>query len=401
MKTLKSKLVIALMLFGISISGMAQSENTEQIEIPKVEVRGGVYYLELNAETPYERGYQHGAALQYVIKRTVGQFENWLAENANEENPEQLIQDFAENTGHIATVKNQLPDLYAEMQGIADGAEVDFNKLFVYQSFDELFLYLMSSSKISLADGHCTTIGVHGRDGLPNYVTHNNDIPTYHEGAVTVLKIKYPDSDLEILQQTFAGQIGQNGVNNRGVSVGVNTVADLPTTDYGIPVSFNVRRILETETTLEALTYISGITSGTAMNYMIGDRDTVISVEAWENQAALVTGFGNNYKVHTNHTLLKDAPVTMKMDANTGGGSYGYTHQRLELATEILETKADTITYEGVRDLKMEKPILVFPGSPTGRTIMCMIVEIPKEGSPILFTTPDVPNLNKHVKFEF
>ena len=49
----------------------------------------------------------------------------------------------------------------------------------------------------------------------------------------------------------------------------------------------------------------------------------------------------------------------------------------------------------------MEKPILVYPGSPTGRTIMCMIVEIPEEGSPILYTTPDSPNLNEHVKFEF
>ena len=111
MKTLKSKLVIALMLFGINISGMAQSENIDQIEIPKVESRGGVYYLELNAETPYGRGYQHGAAMQYVIKRTLIQFENWMAVNANDENPEQLIQDFAENTGHIATVKKQLPDL--------------------------------------------------------------------------------------------------------------------------------------------------------------------------------------------------------------------------------------------------------------------------------------------------
>ena len=63
--------------------------------------------------------------------------------------------------------------------------------------------------------------------------------------------------------------------------------------------------------------------------------------------------------------------------------------------------KAENIEFEGIRDLKMEKPILVYPGSPTGRTIMCMIVEIPEEGSPILYTTSDSPNLNDHVKFEF
>lgn len=401
MKNLKNNLVIALIVLGMSITTFAQKKQINDIEIPKVETRGGVYYLELDGETPYIRGYQHGAAMKYVIKRTIAQFEQWLTENANEDNPEQLIKDFAKNTGHIKSVKKQLPKLYEEMQGIADGAQVDFNKLFVYQSFDEVFLYLMSSGRISLGDGHCTTTGVYGRNDLPNYVTHNNDIPTYHEGAVTVLKIKYPNSDLEILQQTFAGQIGQNGVNNRGVSVGVNTIADLPTTDYGIPVSFNVRKILESETALKAYDYLSTMTAGTAMNYMIGDRDQVISVEAWEDEVAMVTGFGDNYAVHTNHTLIKDAPITFKMDAETGGGSYGYTHQRLHTATEILDKSASSIDYNGVRDLKMVKPILVNPGSPTGRTIMCMIVEIPKAGSPILYTTPDSPNWYDHVSFQF
>ena len=207
----KYLIIIILTLFGFSLTSSAQQN--DNIKIPTVEYRGGIYFLELDGATPYERGYQHGYALKFVINRTLIQFEEWLRENANIAEPDKMMQDFVKTTGHVASVKKLLPDLYNEMRGIAEGADVDFIELFMYQSFDELFMFLMNSGSIDIADGHCTTTGVYGRKNLPNYLTHNNDIPVYHEGAVTVLKIKYPNSDLVVLQQTFAGQIGQNGVN--------------------------------------------------------------------------------------------------------------------------------------------------------------------------------------------
>ena len=391
-------LISALLVSALSFS---QTQNTKDFNIPKVEYRGGIYYLELDGKTSYERGYQHGKALNFVIDKALRNFNEWLRDNAGIKEPDKMIQEFAKNTGHINSVKKLLPELYQEMQGIADGANVDFNKLFIYQSFDELFLFLMKSGAINIADGHCTTVGVYGRKDLPNYVTHNNDIPTYHEGAVTVLKIKYPNSDLVILQQTFAGQIGQNGVNNYGVGVGMNTIADLATSDQGIPVSFNVRKILESKNTSDAVTYLKSVHFGTAMNYMIADREKVISVETWENNVVVLDIYDGNYAAHTNHTLQENAPVAFKMDASMGGGSYGYTFERLEMANKNLKENCETIEYSGIRELKTTRPILVNPGSPTGRTLMCMIVEIPKEGNPILYTTPDSPNWFEHVKFEF
>jgi hypothetical protein len=273
--------------------------------------------------------------------------------------------------------------------------------LFVYQSFDELFLFLMKSGSLDVADGHCTTTGVYGRKGQPNFVTHNNDIPTYHEAGGVVLHIKYPDSDLEILQATFAGQIAQNGVNNYGVAVGINTVADLPVSDKGLPVSFNVRKILETKDRNEAVEYLKSKQFGTAMNYTIGDREKVISVETWEDNAVVLDGFPKKVVAHTNHTLQKGAPVTFTMNASSGGGSYGFTHQRLELALETLSADPDAVRLEDVKKLKATRPILVNPGKPTGRTLMSMIAVIPETGSPILYNTPDSPNWFGHVKFEF
>jgi len=374
---------------------------SEKIQIPSVEYRKGIYYLILDGSTPYERGYQHGAALEFPIKKALRQFRNWIRNVVGLEEPESMIQDFAANTPYLESVKIQVPDLFEEMSGVAEGAEVNLNELFVYQSFDEFFVFLLTSGSLEMGTtGHCTTAGVFGRRDKPNYVGHNNDIPTYHEELVTVLHIKYPDSDLEILQSAFAGQIGQNGVNNRGVAVGINTLANLPGGD-GLPVSFNVRKILESASVDEAVAYLKNARFGQAMNYMIGDREKVVSVETWENNAQVLDIYAGNYAVHTNHSLGSDTPKTFEMTAEMGGGSYGHTTDRLELSEKLMSEDTDGVTLESFQNMFRTRPILVYPGKPTGRTLMQMIAEIPNEGKPVLYLTPDSPNNFAHVKFSF
>jgi predicted choloylglycine hydrolase len=312
-----------------------------------------------------------------------------------------MILDFAENTPYLASVQADAPDLFEEMQGVAEGAGVDLKQIFVYQSFDEFFVFLLTSGTLDMGTtGHCTTAGVYGRADKPNYVGHNNDIPTYHEEVVTVLHIKYPDSDLEVLQSAFAGQIGQTGVNNRGVAVGINTLANLPGGN-GLPVSFNVRKILESGDLDEAIAYLKNTRFAQAMNYMIGDRERVVSVETWDDQAQVLDIYDGDYAVHTNHALGEETPRTFEMTAEMGGGSYGFTMERLALGTELLSADIPGITLESFQGVFKTRPILVYPGKPTGRTLMNMVAEIPKQGSPVLYLTPDSPNVFGHARFTF
>jgi hypothetical protein len=37
----------------------------------------GIYYLVLDGETPFERGYQHGTALEFPIRKALRQFRAW------------------------------------------------------------------------------------------------------------------------------------------------------------------------------------------------------------------------------------------------------------------------------------------------------------------------------------
>lgn len=389
---MKKNITLFFLLLSLSFTALSQTTENKEIKIPKVEFKEGIYYLELDGETPYERGIQHGTALKFVIKRSLRDFETWIKENTNIKNVELAIADFTKSKEYSQSVQEQLPELFSEFQGIVMGAQVDFDKLFTYQSFDEFFAYLETANHFKTKDGHCTTTGVFGRKNQPNFLTHNNDLPTYHEGAVTVLKIRYSNSDLVILQQTFAGQIGQNGVNNYGVAVGINTIADLPVSNKGIPVSFNVRKILESKNKNEAVEYLKKVDFGASMNYLIADRQKVISVETWENNIAIIDN-NRKYIVHTNHTLQKNAPITYKISEN------GSTTKRLNLANKILSKNFDNIKFEGLRDLKSTPPIDRPHGS--DRTLMCTIISIPKTGNPILWTTPDSPKWFSHVKFTF
>jgi predicted choloylglycine hydrolase len=370
-------------------------------DIPKVEYRKGIYYLVLDGKTPYDRGYQHGVALEFPIKKALRQFKKWIRVNIDIEDPEAMLEDFAMDSPYIESVKNDVPDLFEEMEGIAKGAGVNFNQLFIYQSLDEFYMYLMQSGALDSKDTtHCTTAGVYARPDKPNFVGHNNDLPSYHEELVTVLQIKYPTSDLQILQGTFAGQIGQNGLNNHGVAVGCNLIGNLPSGD-GVPLSINIRKILECSNVDEAVAYLKRSKFAQSMNYMIGDREKIVSVETWQNNATVLDIYDNNFTIHTNHTLQQDAPKTFEMSAETGGGSISLTVERLNVAQKILSNNTSNIRLEEFKRIFMTRPILVYPGKPSGRTIMNMVAEIPKTGNPVLYLTPDSPNIFKHAKFTF
>ena len=389
---MKKHTFLFVLLLSVSYSASSQ---IKEIKIPTVEFRQGIYYVELNGNTAYERGFQHGRALAFVIKRSLKNFENWIEDNTTIKVPKEAISDFATGKGYIQSVKDQLPELFNEFQGIVDGAQVDFDILFSYQSFDEFYSYLEAGNHFKSIEGHCTTIGVFGRENQANFLTHNNDLPSYHEGAVTVLKIKYPNSDLILLQQTFAGQIGQNGVNSYGVAVGINTIIDMPVSNKGIPVSFNVRKIMESKNITESLEYLKKVDFGTSMNYLIADRETAIAVETWEDNIEVIDNKKQQFIAHTNHTLQENAPVIYEIDKDLNDNSFGHTHGRLNLANEILEDSAYNIDFEGLKELKSTPPIL------NGSTIMGTIISIPKEGFPVLWTTPGSPNLFGHVKFTF
>jgi len=158
-------------------------------QVPSATLVNDIYYVALDAPTPFGRGYQHGAALKYVIHKGIAQWKQWINEILDQQDVEIEIAEFIHDTDYLKGIRKHTPELYEELQGIAKGAGVDFQTLYAYQMFDELVLYVSEKYRLE----HCSGFGVYGRDDLPNILGQNNDLPPYYDGTHTVLRIKQPN----------------------------------------------------------------------------------------------------------------------------------------------------------------------------------------------------------------
>ena len=257
MRNFKRVLVTTcVMLIGVfSIS----TTKKDDVKIPVVEKIGGIYYLEVDADNSYDRGFQQGAALKQEIIESIIDFDVWVAEHTPYKNSEGFAEAFNSQTTYLEDLKRSLPDMYSELKGMSEASNVDIGVLFLYNSFDEYLAFLMEKNSSTEQVAHCTTTGVFGRDDKANYVTHNNDLLVLLRNKVVVTKIIDKQKKVEILQSAFVGIFAQNGVNNKGVAVGCNIILDLDRNTSGIPVAFNIRKILETNSVNEAKNYLLNI----------------------------------------------------------------------------------------------------------------------------------------------
>ena len=392
----KTVTISILTTIALIITGFSKKE----IEIPEVENRGGIYYLEIDAPTAYGKGYQQGSALKTIIKESIDDFDVWITEHSEYNDSQEMAADFISKTNYLDDVEKFTPNLYAELEGMAKGAEISMEVLFLYNSLDEYLAFLMEQGANADQVAHCTTTGVYGRKDLPNFVTHNNDLMTIFSNRVVVTKIIDPKSDLVILQTGFAGTFAQNGVNNYGVGVGCNIIVDMERNSRGLPVAFNNRKILETKSIEEAKNYLNNVPSAQSMNYMVGDRIKVESLEvSGEGNVFSVNNYGGNYAVHTNHTLNPKAKKVR--DITSKKPTTAKTVERFETAEKVLAKDFKTIDTQGVKDLKSTKPIRIQEEGAISETIESVICEIPKKGNPILYVTNGLPNGDNYERFDF
>jgi len=112
-----------------------------------------------------------------------------------------------------------------------------------------------------------------------------------------------------------------------------------------------------------------------------------------------VSNFQEGYTVHTNHTLNKNANKVR--DITSTQPSTAKTVERLEKVASVLAENHQTITTQGIKNLKSTKPIRINEEGSITQTIESVIMEIPKTGKPILYVTNGLPNGDNYVKFEF
>jgi hypothetical protein len=138
---------LVILLVAVSWGAVSVAQNEIRTlhrtipEVPSATLVNGIYFVSLDAPTPYGRGYQHGAALQYVIQKGLAQWKQWINETLGQQDVEMEIAEFIHDTDYLEGIREHTPELYEELQGIAKGAGVDFQTLYAYQMFDEFVVH--------------------------------------------------------------------------------------------------------------------------------------------------------------------------------------------------------------------------------------------------------------------
>jgi hypothetical protein len=251
---------------------------------------------------PFERGRAHGRALKTQAQAHLAAWLASLAE-AGVGEPRAYVEGMLARTDFLGAIRALTPDLLAEVEGVADGAEAPFELVFALQLLDEEWAHRVRTRAAAGLE-KCSSAAIAGPDGA--WIGQNMDLGTYTDGAQATLAIAADGGRPAAMVFTAAGMIGLMGVNAAGVGVCVNSLPQLPSAREGLPVAFVLRRLLQATSLDEAAGLVQALPHATNQHWLLAAPDGVRSFEA---SAAGVVEFrpaGFGWVLHTNHPLAAE-----------------------------------------------------------------------------------------------
>ncbi len=353
---------------------------------------GNLRILVLEGE-PYQRGFEHGKALKKEIHELL---KLWKAdiERSYKVDADTFVKKFLKKTNFQKAIMRWTPDLWEELKGIADGADVELNTMYAFQLIDEMWVIGRD-----VQANNCTTIGVK-KTKSPSIVAQNLDIPGFYHGFQTLLHIKDPKTDWEAFVFTIPGLIGANGLNNHSIAVVVNAVQQLDHSYDGLPVAFVIRGILQRKTYDDAVKFIRTIKHGAPQNYMIGGSENAGSYECSTTHVSPFVPFkGAKFTYHTNHPLTNHAYTERFLEyiksQNKTPQNYVYECRRFRALQNILKDNSVKIDTSLLKEIFSDRETIINNGGTYGCTIMVL------KDNPELHITPGRPDEEPFLTFKF
>ena len=276
--------------------------------------------------------------------------------------PQSLIDLFMEETGFLSTVKKVSPELLREVEGIGEGADVDFNTIFALQCMDEMW-WFFPGKDFSIGTKGCSVVGIPRVGGNPTLLSQNMDIPRVFQGADVLLWIKDQDDSVKSIVYTFAGMIALCGLSDSPVGICCNTLIDLNHSETGLPVAFIVREVLGKPSLEKAVEFIKKVEHASGQNYSIGDSERVVALECSANKVCRHEPFEEGGRViHTNHPLVnKDLVFPTRRGFGSGTSHARYNYLKFRVAPP---KRVGLDTVKGILS-SHEGPVCVHPrGNP-------------------------------------
>jgi isopenicillin-N N-acyltransferase-like protein len=285
---------------------------------------------------PEAIGAAHGEALREAIREHTEIHHEWLLANA-------AIRLDADGlrvlwASRLAANEAAAPELVAEMRGIARGADVPFERIFLLNSM----LDVGSLRYFGCVSGMlgCTSFALpeEARTGAP-LIGQTYDLSAFRQPFGFVARLR-PEEGPRQLLFTLAGMIGCAGLNEAGIGVVINYLS----ASDGQPGKLHaviVRQALAARNLADAVTApVAGARAGGSHYLLADEHGTTIGVETTATRHALFYADGSPYG-HTNHYLADDLkPLEVIRPDSIGSSIARYAALRRALQRPALNREA-------------------------------------------------------------
>jgi len=236
--------------------------------------------------SPHERGYQHGKTLKDGIHRFYEVWTKLLEKESPFKLTEAVLLTFAKNSEPF--IKQYAPGIYDEMKGIAEGAEIDFDKVLFINCFEEasviqgipkLAAKVIGSLPPGVFPAGCTSFAVSGAattDGRV-YIGQNVDYSAVYIEPV-VFRIEAWEDEPEQLVYSSMGVVGVGGINAAGLAIIDNTLVPSDP-QLGVPFPVVMRKALQQTRLSDFVGAIITAPRLSGHNYIIGTSYAAVDIE--------------------------------------------------------------------------------------------------------------------------
>ncbi len=250
---------------------------------------------------------------------------------------------------HGEVIAKAVPELAAEIEGLARGAGISREHALLLQLRSEIMGY----RKVR-ALGGCTT---YARTANTPMLAQTIDLAGDLDDQIAMLDITHPSSRALVL--SFGGQLGYLGINSHGLAVGLNLVLG-GRWRPGVPPYLAIRHLLDTAASVtEAIEILKELPIASSRNIMLCDRERAASVEILNDERRVLEplpGEGEGAQiVHTNHFLHPDFAPYDEVNRFARRSSV----RRFETCTDALKHLPLTATAADHMDLFTREPIRV------------------------------------------
>jgi isopenicillin-N N-acyltransferase-like protein len=226
--------------------------------------------------------------------------------------------------------------LHTEMLAMAASAGISPEEAVIVGGFtdfvDTVRAVVGGETPPSVIEDDCTaTLVPDGRAGGAGFLAQTWDMHDTATDHVLMLRL-HPDDAPAATVFTTTGCLGQIGMNEHGVCVGINNLTALDG-QIGVAWTSVVRGMLKASTAREALDVLLAAELAGGHNFLVFDRHgDGYNVEAMPSVRP-VTQLGDEPIVHTNHAL---DPAAAAVHAPKEPGLMASSQARLDTATELL-----------------------------------------------------------------